>query len=551
MLLSTSFLKKVWIYRYAAGAGVIIAGAVILRIILSSLTMPTPSSDEAMNNLAALHIAKNGEHPIFFYGQNYLGSFEAYLGALLFRVAGPSLVGMRLEMIALYALFLTCLYFLTKKLFSKGLALITLACLLFVSPWTIYDQVAAIGYPELPLFTALLCLIACVVAISYHQLSAGKRALLYALWGLVAGVALWIQLLLAPYILVSGLLIVICCWEEFFKRAIWLILPAFLLGAAPLLYYNLTAAPGQDSLHTFLALSHMGYNPHDGLIMHLERGLLITLPVANGATPFCALNGIHPFSCLVILAPEGLGYLALMLAGFILAGVALQKLYRLDRSPEHQQQRALQLGRLMLLCGAVLSLISLIQGNALNISATTSGRYLICTLVSLPAVLWPLWTFDHWFQSFRARSAALALKWGVLLLIAFALVYSTIHVVQNVPDAQKGYQQLLTLEQTLENRHITRFYSNYWMCGKVTFDTQEQLICAVTNNDLSHGLDRYFPYRTMVEQDPHPSFVFADGAAQITLLNQLLAKSHVQYERIELPGYVIYQMEGRIPSLAL
>lgn len=540
--------KKFLVYKYEISAGVIIAGAIVIRVALLFLHWPMTNSDESMNNLAALHIEKLGEHPIFFYGQNYLGNFEGYIGAPLFRLVGPSVIAMRLEMVALTALFLGFLYVLTTKLYSRGLALVVLVMLALGSQWTFFNQMEASGYPELPLFTVLLCLIACTVTLAFDRLSAKKRCLLYALWGLLAGLALWVQFLVAPYILVSGLLILLVCWKEFFKRTIWCILPALLVGAAPLIYYNLTAAPGQDSFHTFLTLSQMGYNPHSGLLVHLERSILISLPISTGYTPICALNGIHPISCLVIQAPWGLGYLLLTLAGLLLAGTALRKLYRLDRSPERQRQIALQLGRLMLLCGSSLSLFFLVQGNAVNISATTSWRYLICTWVSLPAVLWPLWTLNQWFQGFWSRAGALALKWSFLSLIALALVYSTAQVfLQQAPTAQQDYQQITSLEQTLLRLHITRFYSTYWACERMIFDTQEQLICGATNNDLSHGFDRYSPYRTIVEQAATPSFVYPDGSPEIALLDQALPASHARYKRLKVPGYVIYQVESAYP----
>lgn len=552
MLINNSFLKKLWLYRYESGAGLIIAGAIILRLILLAFHWPTTNSDEAMNNLAALHIESKGEHPIFFYGQAYLGNFEGYLGSLLFRVAGPSVMGMRLEMLVLTTLFLLCLYMLTKKLYSRGLALIVLICLFFGSQWTLVDQMQAFGYPELPLFTALLCLIACTVALSFYRLSAFKRCLLYALWGLVAGLALWVQLLIAPYILVSGLLVLVTCWREFFKRAIWCILPALLLGAAPLIYYNLTAPSGQDTLHVFLAVSQMGYDPQHGFLFRMELGILITLPVASGAVPFCTLNNLHPLGCVALQGSWGLGYLALALLGLTLAGTALWKLSRFNPSPERHQQISLQLGRLMLLCGCLLSLFFLIQGNALNISATTSWRYLICTWISLPAILWPLWTCDQWFPVLWQRGLALTLKWGFLALIALVLAHSTVIVFQqSVPAAQERQQQMANLQQTLEQQHITRFYSTYWTCGWIIFASHERLICGNTSNNLSHDLDRYPLYRAIVEQDPHPGFVYPTGAAQITTLNRLLAQSRVTYKRFTIPGYVIYKMEGRIPALNL
>src|SRR2546429_1260314 len=68
----------------------IIAAAVALRVTLSIQGWTSTNSDESMWNLMALHIAYRGEHPTFFYGQHYLGVFEAYVGAVLFRIFKPS-----------------------------------------------------------------------------------------------------------------------------------------------------------------------------------------------------------------------------------------------------------------------------------------------------------------------------------------------------------------------------------------------------------------------------------------------------------------------------
>lgn len=53
------------------GASILIVFAVVLRVILVLLHWTMTNSDEATTDLAALHIEKNGEHPIFFYGQHY------------------------------------------------------------------------------------------------------------------------------------------------------------------------------------------------------------------------------------------------------------------------------------------------------------------------------------------------------------------------------------------------------------------------------------------------------------------------------------------------
>ncbi|MEO7021051.1 MAG: hypothetical protein ABI234_12925 [Ktedonobacteraceae bacterium] len=466
-------------------------------------------------------------------------------------------------MLAFTVVFMICMYFITKKLYSKSFALIILLFFFFGSQWTMRNQMEAGGYPEVPLIAAALFLTACTVALSYHQLSSWKRCFLYALWGLLAGLAFWIQLLIVPYVLISGLLILIFCWKEFFTRTIWCILITLLIGAAPLIYYNLHAAPGTDSLHTFLDLSHMGYTPTLGLIYHLKMVFFFTLPVATSFFPACSIQPgtdllsaqPHALHCMIIDGTWSLIYLLLIVIGFVLAIVALRKAYSLDASPKRHQQIAQHFARLMLIIGICISLFALIQGYATNIDPTSSWRYLICTWVSLPAVLWPLWTTEKWFSSFQMNASIFVVKWAALLCVLFVLIHSTALIFQEgVPEAQLDRQQIATLEQTLKQQHITRFYTTYWTCGRIIFETQEQLICGDTfdtNNQLSHGSDRYSLYPILVEQASAPSFVYPDGAQQITTLDRLLAQSHIPYQRIKVPGYVIYKMYGRIPSLPL
>ncbi len=73
---------KVGSYEIIAFA--IIALAVILRIVLVALHVPETNSDEGTMGLEAMHIAFRGEHPIFLYGQDYMGVLEAYIAAVFF-----------------------------------------------------------------------------------------------------------------------------------------------------------------------------------------------------------------------------------------------------------------------------------------------------------------------------------------------------------------------------------------------------------------------------------------------------------------------------------
>ena len=55
--------------------------ALLLRLALIVNGWPETDGEESTMGLAALHIIYRGEHPIYFYGQHYMGVGEAYIAA--------------------------------------------------------------------------------------------------------------------------------------------------------------------------------------------------------------------------------------------------------------------------------------------------------------------------------------------------------------------------------------------------------------------------------------------------------------------------------------
>src|SRR5258708_3819736 len=103
----------------------LVVAAAVIRFILIYNNWPTTNSDEGNMGLLAMHVAFNGEHPIFFYGLPYLGPFQGYVAALLFRLFGVSLHTLRLALLLMFPVFLVCMYFLTRLLYTRTLALFT------------------------------------------------------------------------------------------------------------------------------------------------------------------------------------------------------------------------------------------------------------------------------------------------------------------------------------------------------------------------------------------------------------------------------------------
>ena len=267
-------------------AFIIIFAATALRVILAILRWPTPDSDESFLHLMALHINNLGEHPAFYYGQHYMGTLEAYLGAPLFHLFGASVLVMHLTMIGLFVIFLTSLYILTSRLYSPRFALLTITVLSIGTSSMLQRQMKSIGgYTEILPLTVLALLITYKLACLKKETPVLQKGLLYALWGLLVGLALWSDLLIAPYLLIAGIGLVIFCWRDLLKWSIWAVLLGFVIGAFPLIFYNITAAPGNDSLSILLQQASVRKPDPDPFWPHILNTLLSNLPGITGFQP--------------------------------------------------------------------------------------------------------------------------------------------------------------------------------------------------------------------------------------------------------------------------
>src|SRR6266536_4498771 len=105
-------IRQIKIETYGIIAFLIIALATLLRILLIAWGWPHSNADVDTMGIMAMHIAYKGAHPIFFYGQNYMGTLQAYLGVAFFRLFGISVFSFRLGSVLFFTLFLFIFYFL-------------------------------------------------------------------------------------------------------------------------------------------------------------------------------------------------------------------------------------------------------------------------------------------------------------------------------------------------------------------------------------------------------------------------------------------------------
>jgi hypothetical protein len=472
----------------------------LFRLSLVAAGYPRSDSDEATVGLGALHVAAGQHYPVFFYGQHYMGAIQSYLAASLLAVGGPSVPLLRLPLVLLYAGFLVAMYRLVAAVYGAWFAVLVVAALSLGADRVLKDQLIAHGgTAEVKPAAALLLLLA-------YELAHGRprrRAPGYFGWGLVAGLCLWEHLVVVPYVLAAAAVLVACRGREIMGRAGAYLLAGLIVGAAPLIGYNLRARPGQDSLSVFLSQNG---GPPLPLGQRLAGGVLMGLPLSTG---ICGPGACRPWQR--AWAPL---CLALLVASAMLA-------LKAARRPRCRPQAFVQLA---LSLGALLSISAYARSPAAGLTPMESARYLCCLPVSMPAVLWPLWRLAG--DGTRRAPPRFVAAGGTLLAILGAMTAATVHVVASaVPDARADAREQGRLLDTLRAAGIRHVYAGYWTCNRISFDSGETITCAVLDDRLRRGFDRYRPYRAAVAADRRPAYVFvADSPADRLLRARLRAR---------------------------
>lgn len=529
--------------------GIIIL-ATVLRFYLIASGWPHTTNDEGTIGQMAMNIAYRGEHPVFFYGQEYMGALQAYLAAGLFHLFGVSLFTLRLALLLLYVPFMITMYLFATLLYNKYVGLVTISLLALGSNLVIYRQLQAIGgYPDTLLFGSLALLLASRLAL--HSPSATytspsrTRLLLYTMWGLTVGLGLWSDLLVVPCVLLSGLLLLLCCWRDLRSLAPLCLFAGLLLGALPLILFNLTAAPGHDSLTTLLKLYHEGHVPLSEVLPKSPlSAFFISLPTITSFTPVCdasntrflATAGHGSLRCAIAQGLWSLGILTLWLVSAILALF----LFIRHRWFTFEGKRAL--AQLALLGSVAAAFILFAISPTAVFQPSLNARYLICVLIGTPAILYPFWkgVSLSWVRQRPLWITLSALQWGVVACIGLLFLQGSIQTLQDTPNAFASDQQQYNLVRDLQHAGIKHIYSDFWNCDRIVFMSSEQIACSVVNYQLQPTGDRSSINTRLVQSDPRASYVFIEGSDQAKATAAQFAKGSTHYQSTSFDGYIVF-----------
>src|SRR3979411_3188187 len=125
---------------FAIGLALAILFGLAVRLAIIASPLGEIDGDEAVVGLMARHIAFLGDRPVFYYGQPYLGSLEAFSAAPLFRVFNSSTLLLKLVPSAYSLGFLALSAIMSRRLFGKGAAFATAVYLAMPpSMWAVWS----------------------------------------------------------------------------------------------------------------------------------------------------------------------------------------------------------------------------------------------------------------------------------------------------------------------------------------------------------------------------------------------------------------------------
>jgi 4-amino-4-deoxy-L-arabinose transferase-like glycosyltransferase len=498
-----------------------------LRLGLLAAGVVPFNADEAVVGLMARHVLQ-GERPIFFYGQAYLGSLDAWLVAGAFVIFGQSVVAIRLVQIILYLGILATTYLLGLRIFRSDWIAAAAALLLALPPvlFTLYSTVTLGGYGEALLIGNLLLLLALrLLAQGAGQIHRPGWLLL----GLLAGVGFWTF----PLVLVYAVPIAVAAVLVGRRR------PAVLAGQVVLAAVGFAAGSAPWSAYTLV---------HGGVTLAETGGQAIA-----GASPGTALAAVSQhalyFALFGLTAAWGLRppwsatLLAIALAPLALA-VNLAVVVFAARGTLQRHDDA-WLGR-WLLAGTCVTLAAAFIFTPFG--ADPSGRYFLP--LAAPLALFIAEMLNHLRQQpgrrWLGQSLALGLLafngWGTLQSAAAFPPGLTTQFDAATQIDQRAVPQVAAF---LRAHGETRGYTNYWVEYPLAFLSQDDLLFVARlpyHPDLRYTTrdDRYAPYDAAVAASPRAAYITARLPELDTRLRSDLARLGVRYSEAVIGDFHIY-----------
>lgn len=554
--------RMFWIQSAVA---ILVALAVRLGFLMLSRGMM--DADEAVLGVQAERILQ-GARPIYFYGQAYMGSWDAYLLAPLVALFGPSAWAIHVVTLGESLLLIPLTGALALKLYGRRALL---PALILTALLPLFDTTVALrmlgGYVEtLALGTALMLLVTLIV----ERWDQGRSTtVLWIIVGFLTGLALWIDLLIAYYVIACALWLTplalarllrkrtgdqpLLSWRTAISSCL-ASLAAACVGSAPALYFAFTQnfanvtqflGAGGKALPDVLRPSVLKYYIVKAVPivlgirfrwpLHVPSAIVALIGVVAGIVALCALM----YTLARVLAPST--------ALDSMRSPWRRALARFAASPRQRWNDAFPL-----LLGVIITLMFW-RSSATNAPVSTyvyPERYvvpLITTLVLLLARL--LGDLGTWLSRSEAQRAegvflrplngATARTLGTLLLLITLVVYVAPYALTDAPTAMQSpfapgdtfpveNHELLDY---LEAQHIHDVWVNHWVGDVIMYLSNQRVLCGdYVGVVVMHSQERFPDVLDAISVSDRPSFIVHIRPTQTTTAADLaLENLHIAY----------------------
>lgn len=557
-----------WLKYVKSPLWIILLIAVLVRVWLIVHTHGTLDGDEATAGIQAENILR-GAHPIYYYGQAYMGSLEAYFVAFIFLFTGPSIWALRVEPLLLCL----AIVYLTWR-FAAALAdaahlsprlktvFMVIAALIAAFP-PLYDVVEELrvkgGYTEA--FLIMLWLLFCTFRLTQRWSQTISRRELVLRWlgiGFLIGLGFWVDPLItyavaAISLWLSGYFLwrLIHSHRELQKRLLVEALlclstiPAAIVGFTPGLIWG--ARHGWANIHYIFQSGGEGFSSKRlDTILHVQRAYVSCLAPR-------ALGGALATQPDVTVANPHILTLGLVVVGIsALLSIACVIFSLFAKHSHYACMRKLVL--LPLLFWLLTSLIFCVA--SISVGATYApcgpvdlvGRYTVALVVTLPfvvasAVVFPLFMLQEKRQNSTVETDIVSkprndfswqmssIQLGLLvILVAYFVAQGVAYIKANprttfhpTACAAESPTDLSPLISYMEREHIQYAWATFWTGSPIIFETNGAII-------VTEDPGRIPAYSNEVLHAKHPSFlVLAWHNGPLPPLVQAMNAQHVIY----------------------
>ncbi len=500
------------------------------------------NADEAIVALMARHI-QGGARPIFFYGQAYMGSLDAFLVAGGFSLLGQQIWVIRLVQGLLYILTIVTTAWLGQLVFRRWEIGVLAAWLLAVPPvnMTLYTTASLGNYGEALLLGNLILIGGLRIA---NKLREGKIGSWWhwGVWGFLVGLGIWTFGLTLVYSLPIGFALLALSHKAWFRDAFVMrrklaghfaaAAAGMVAGASPWLVYAWQFGPGQ-------LLRELG----GGGIAGIE-GLPWLAGLWQHSLNFFVLGST---AILGFRPPWEVRWLAWPLLPFVLAfwlGVLVYTGNKLLKNQDRRFEVAILAGvGLVLIAGFILT----------PFGADPSGRYF------LPLnILLALFAADLIYD-LAVRYGRRAL--GFLILVVVFNFWGTLQTAQDDPPGLTTQFDSITQIDHNYDPELVKFlldrgeyygYSNYWVAYPLAFRSGEKLVYLPRlpyHPDFRFTIrdDRYSPYHGLVEGATRVAYITTHHPALNAFLRQRFQERNIQWQEKVIGDYnIFYELSRKV-----